>query len=164
MGLALSDIKQIKKVRNGLRIVGTGAAPYDDGAVVPPLCRKQWNLGQIQYLQDVGITHLVLNGDPQKIHILHRFLGLQAKEGDLLLSHNGVQIHPGGIDPLAPYILPAVKHVVEDLNSQVGHANLIYIGETHGKTYIHPGLVLHHRIYLTAYIPGRFLYLHQNII
>ena len=46
----------------------------------------------------------------------------------------------------------------------MGHADLVHVRKTHGEAHLHPGLVLHHRIYLVADITGRLLYLHQNIV
>ena len=34
-------------------------------------------------------------------------------------------------------IVPGVEHTVQDLNAQMGHADLVDIGEAHTKTYIY---------------------------
>ena len=95
-----------------------------------------------------------MNGDSQKVEILYRILALQSKQRDVPLPHDFVQIHPGGIDPLAPHVIPAVEHVVEDLDSEMGHADFVYIWEAHGKTGFHFFGILHHRIDLAADIAG----------
>ena len=89
-GLALADIEQVEEVGQRLRVVRAGASADHDGIVFTPLTGVQRNLGQLQHLQDVGVTHLVLQGDAQKVKVLHRFLGLQGKQGDILFPHDGV--------------------------------------------------------------------------
>ena len=75
----------------------------------------------------------------------------------MLFSHDLVQICPGRIDSLTPYILPFVKHIVENLDTKVGHANLIDIRETHGKTDLNVFFVFHDCIDFISDVPGRFL-------
>ena len=50
LGLSLSDIENIKEIRNGLRIVGAGTAADDDRTVIPTFCSQQRNARQIQNL------------------------------------------------------------------------------------------------------------------
>ncbi len=82
-GLPFSQVKHVKEIRQGLRIIGTGAASNDNGTVLPSLQGIQGNLGQVQNLQDIGIAHFILYGYAQKIKILHRILGFQGKEGNV---------------------------------------------------------------------------------
>ena len=113
-------------------------------------------LAQLKDLEDIRITHLILDRNAEKIKLPHRVLGLQGKEGNLVFPHHFVQIRPRRIDPLAPYVLPAVKHIIQDLDTQMGHTNLIYIGKTHGKADIHLVFIFHHGIHLAADVAGRF--------
>ena len=53
-----------------------------------------------------------------------------------------------------------IEHIVEDLDSQMGHTDLVNVRKTHGKTDLHLILVLHHGIDLPADITGRFFYFH----
>ena len=124
----------------------------------------QRDLCQIQHLQDVGVAHLILNGNTQEIKILDRILGFQRKKRNLLLPHHFVHIIPRRIDTLTPGILSFVKHIVENLNAQMGHSNLIHIRETHGEPDVYLFLVLHDRIDFTTDIAGRFLNGHQDLI
>ena len=77
----------------------------------------------------------------------------------MLFTHYFVQIHPRGIDTFTPGILPAVEHVIQDLNPQVGHADFVNVRETHGKADIYLVFILHNRVYLPADITGRLLYI-----
>lgn len=51
-------------------------------------------------------------------------------------------------------ILPAVEHVIEDLDAQMGHADLVDVREAHGETDIHFVFVLHYRIDLASDVAG----------
>ena len=158
--LSLSDIEKVKEFCQRLRIVGAGS-PSDHNGVFPgPVRGVQRDPGQIQDLQDIGITHLILDGDPQEVKVPDGILGLQGEKRDLLLTHNGVQIRPGGVHPLAPYVLPAVEHIIEDLDPQMRHADLINVGKTHGKADVHLVFIFHHRVHLSADVAGRLLDLH----
>jgi hypothetical protein len=75
-----------------------------------------------------------------------------------------MEIRPGRIDPLAVYILPLVKHIVQNLDSQMGHANLIHIGKTDGKAYIHIYRIFFHHIHFIANVSGRFVHFQKYLI
>ena len=79
----------------------------------------------------------------------------QRKKRNLLLPHYRVQIRPRRIDPLAPYIIPPVKHIIQYLDSQMGHANFIDVRKTHGKPDVHFRLILICRVYFIADVAGR---------
>ena len=126
--------------------------------------RKKGDSGKLQDLQDVGIAHFILNGDAQKIKVFYGFLGFQGKQGYPLPPHDLIQIHPGGIYPFTPHIFKLIEHVINDLNSQMGHTNLVYVRKAHGKPHVHPAFILHHRIDLASDIAGRLFHLKQDFI
>ena len=49
---------------------------------------------QIQDLQNIGITHLILDCNSKKIKFLHRILGFQCKQWNLFLFHHFMKIRP----------------------------------------------------------------------
>ena len=77
----------------------------------------------------------------------------------MFFTHDLVQIDPWRVDSLAPGILPAVEHIVQNLDSQMGHTNLIYLRKTHCKPYIHRIFIFHYRIDFVSNVAGRFLYI-----
>ena len=119
LGFPLSDIKQVKEISDRFRVIDAGTAADHKGHVLPAIRRQKWNPGKLQHLQNIGITHLILDGDAEKIHILYGILRLQTKQGDGFLSHDLIQIRPRGIDALAPDILPVVEHAVKNLDAQM---------------------------------------------
>ena len=84
-------------------------------------------------------------------------LAFQRKQRDPVFPHEPVQIRPRRIDALAPDVLPAVEHIVQDLNAQMGHADLIYVRETHTETDVHPGRIFDHGVHLPADVAGGLL-------
>ena len=78
----------------------------------------------------------------------------------MLLTHDFIQIHPRGIDPFTPHIVPFIQHTVDDLDTQMRHADLIHVRKTHGKAHCHLRPVLHNGIHFIADIARRLLHLH----
>ena len=75
----LSDVKNIEEISQRFRIIGTRTATDHDGIISGTVLGIHRDLGQIQYLKDVCIAHLILDGNSQKIHILYRILGFQTE-------------------------------------------------------------------------------------
>ena len=115
-------------------------------------------------MKDVGVGHLVLQRDTQKVKLTNGVLRLQGKERNVLLPHDFVQIGPGRIDAFTPDVLPLIEHIVQDLDAQMGHAYFVDVRKTHGKTNIYLIFIFHHCVDLISEIPGRFIYLQQNFI
>ena len=114
------------------------------------------NLSQIQKLKHVGIAHFILESDTQKVKVLNGILRLQGKQRDLFFPHNLIQIHPRGVDTLTIDVLSFVKHIVENLDSQMGHTQLVDIRESHGKADLSCRILFHH-IHFPADVTGRLL-------
>ena len=120
--------------------------------------------GKIQDLEDICITHFILEGDPQDIKILHRVLGLDGKKRDMLFTHDGVQVGPRRIYPLTVHIRHLIEHIVKDLDPQMGHADIIYVREAHGKPDIHFFRVFIYHVYLASDIAGGLLNTQKSFV
>ena len=110
--LALAHVEKIKEGGNRLRIVGTGAAADHNGIPVTAIRRAERNLRKFEHLQNVGVAHLVLQGDAEKIAFLDRSLTLESKERYLFLTKNAVQIGPRREHTLTIHVLTAIEHAV----------------------------------------------------
>ncbi len=155
--LAFPNIEHVKKLRKRFRVVGTRASADNDRILLRTLCSSQRNPCKIKHLQNIGIAHFILERNPEEIKAFHCILGFQGKQRDFFLTHDPVQIRPRGIDPLAPHILPAVEHVVKDLDAKMRHANLVDVRKAHGKTDINAFRVFHDTVGLPADVARRFL-------
>ena len=140
--LALTDVEEVEEIRHGLGVVGAGAAADDEGTVLAAVSRAEGDFCQLQHIQHGGVAHLVLEGEAQEIEVRHGVAALQAGEGDVLLAHLLLHIHPGGIGALAPDIVVEVEAMVEDADAQVGHTDLVGIGEGEGEPRLDGGLIL----------------------
>ena len=58
--LALAQLDNVKEIRNGLRIAGTGAARHDQRPAVITVFGVERDTRQVQHGKDVGIGKLVL--------------------------------------------------------------------------------------------------------
>ena len=85
--LALADVKQVKKIRQRFRVVAAGAAADDDRVCLMYAPLPDSGIpAQIQDLQNICITHFVLQGNAEKVKIFHRILGFQGKQRDMVVS------------------------------------------------------------------------------
>ena len=75
-----------------------------------------------------------------------------------------VQIRPRRVDAFTPHVIHAVKHIVEDLNAQVRHADLVDVGETHGETDRDVSFVFYDGIHLTPDIALRLFDAEENFV
>ena len=116
---SLSNIEQVKKRCQWLRIIRTGTATDHNREILTTVCALQRDTTEIQYLEDIGVAHFVPNRNSKKIKIPDRFLGLQCKQRDLLLPHHLIQIRPWRKETFTPYVLSLVEHVIEDHHAQV---------------------------------------------
>ena len=58
-----ANVEEIKELCQRFRIVRTGAAANDKGMLLRTFGCLQRDLRQIQHLQDIGVAHLILNGN-----------------------------------------------------------------------------------------------------
>ena len=160
--LALTQREEVNKVRQRLRIVSADTARKDDILQVVPVTAVQRNARQIQHIQDIGIGHLIANGEGDHIKILHRILTFQCPQRQVICPHGAFHIAPGSKDALTPDTVHLVHHTVENPHTQIGHADLVGIRKTecHADTDIF--LILFDLIEFAAGISCRFLDSRQN--
>ena len=155
--------EQVEEVGQRLGIAGTGAAPCHDVEQVVPVRRPQGDARQLQHVQHVGVAQLILKGEPDEVEVCHRVAALQGIEGHPLLPHALLHVHPGGEHPLAPKVRDLVHGPVQDLDAQMGHADLIGVREAEGEPDLHVILIFYHRIDLAAHIAAGLLHVQQNL-
>ena len=154
----LAQGDDVDKVRHRLSVIHGSTACDHQGGQALTLGSVKRDVGKIQHIEDGGERHLIAHGKGHNIKIGDGIAGLEAKERDVVLSHLLFHVAPRGKHPLAPYAVHLIHDTVENTHAQVGHTDLIGIGETKGHAGIHLRLVLHHRVILAARIAGRFLH------
>ena len=75
----------------------------------------------------------------------------------MLLPHDLIKIRPRGVYALTVHVLVLVKHIIKNLDSQMGHTDVIHVRETHGKPDVHSGRIFLHHVHLTADVAGGLL-------
>lgn len=113
---------------------------------------------QIQHIHNIGIGHLIANGEGDHVKITDGVLALQCPQRQTMAAHLGLHIPPGGEDPLAPYAVHAVHHTVKDPHAHIGHTDLIGIREAKRHPDIHHLFILLYLPPFAAGIAGRLLH------
>ena len=120
------------------------------------------NPGQIQHIENIGIGHLIADGESDHIKIPDVCLTFQRPQEKLVFSHFRFHVPPGGEDTLTPDAVHLIHHAVQNAHSQIGHSNLIGIRETERHSHAGLGQILFHFSPLSAGIAGWLLYSRQN--
>ena len=160
--LTLAQGEEVDKVRQGLRIVGTDATGEDHMLQPGPLAAVQGNPGQVQHIDDIGVAHFVADGEGDHIKIPNGILTLQGPEGELVLAHGILHISPGSEDALTPHALHFVHNAVKNAHTQVGHTQLIGIGEAIRNAHVYFLQGLDHLVVFTANVACRLLHGRQD--
>jgi len=152
--LTVPDDKEIEKIGKRFRIEGTRAAPDDEGIGETPFRRKEGNSREIQHVQDIGITHFILEGEPDDIEGTERKIGLQTAKRPPFPSKDFLHVFPGGVDPFSKGILPPVEDFVEDFKPEMRHPDLVGIGEGQGILDVYAIRFFPDRVDFISYVPG----------
>ena len=82
--------------------------------------------------------------------------GLQGEQLLPRLPEGLLHVRPGSEAAFAPDAVHGVEYVIEDAGAQVGHADLVHVGEAEGEAKVR--LVLHLHVVFAADIPGGLLH------
>ena len=134
---ALTQLDDIKEIRNRLRVAGAGAARNDQRPAVITVFGVERDTCQVQHGKDIGIGKLVLQSKAHSIKGRERVLALHGVQRQLQALHLCLHIQPGHKGALTPPVFVAVEQLVQDLFAQKGHSHLVGIREAEGKAHIH---------------------------
>lgn len=84
--------------------------------------------------------------------------------GDPSFAHERIEIRPGRVDTLTPGIFKLVEHIVQDLDPEVRHADLIDIGKTHCKSDRNVHFIFRHAVHFVSDIACRFFDFQQDLV
>jgi len=128
--LGLAQHHKIKNPSQGFGIVRTGPARHHPRHSLPPVLRCRGNARQIQDSQDVGVAELVLETETDEVESLQGHPRFQSAQGFPRFPEFGLEVGPGGIDPVRDDSLQPVQEMVEETESQVAHPDFIHIGKS----------------------------------
>ena len=127
--LPLSDGKDIEEVGHRLGVIGTGTAAEDKRRILAAFARQRRNAGQQQHIDHVGITQLVLHRKGHDIEGIQRVAAFERVQLCTGLAQRAFHVRPGRETALAAEEVQLVQHAGEDLHPQIGHADLVRVGE-----------------------------------
>ena len=76
----------------------------------------------------------------------------------MFLPHDLIKIRPRGVYTLTVYVLVLVKHIIKNLDSQMGHSDIVYIRETHTESDCLRGEDFCDGVYFASDIAGGLLH------
>ena len=155
--LALTQREEVYKVCQRLGIVSADTAREHNILQPRPILGMKRDPGKLQHIQNIGIAHLIADGEGNHVEVLHGALAFQRPKGQLVGAHSVLHIAPGGKHPLAPNAVHPVHNAIQDPHTHIGHADLIGIRETEGNTHSGLGQIFLDLAPLAAGVPGRLL-------
>ena len=126
---ALTNNSEVKEICQGLGVIHTGAAHDNQRVLLRALRCQNRHTAQVQHVQNIGITQLVLQGKAHNIAFLERFFRFQSAQGNVALTHLGFHINPRSIHALSLHTLLLIKQMIQNFKAQIAHAHLVNIGE-----------------------------------
>ena len=119
-------------------------------------------MGQVQHIQNGGEGHLVAYGEGHDVEVGDGVAGFQREQGHIRTAQLLLHVAPGGKHALAPHAVHLVHDAVEDAHTQIGHTDLVGIGETEGDAGVDLGLVLQNGVIFAAHVAGGLLHPGQD--
>ena len=160
----VAEHEEVEKVRDGLRVAGAGAAAHDEVFKAVPVFREQRHAAEFEHVETGREGHLVLEREPDEVELRKRRPRLEREEGQTDLAHLFLHVEPGREDPLAVGVLPLVDEVVEDLDAEVGHADLIGVGETEREPHVDRRRVFFDAVQFPADVAAGLLHERQDLL
>ena len=155
---ALAKGDNVDKVRHGLGVVHGGTAGDDKGRQMGPVGAVEGDARQVQHIENGSKGHLIAHGKGHDVKIGNGVTGLQGKERHMGPAHFLLHVAPGGKHPLAPHAVHGVHDAIENAHAQVGHADLVGVGEAEGDAGVHVLFILDNRVILAAHVAGGLLH------
>ena len=154
--LPLADHEGVDEGAHRCGVEGRGTAGDDQRVFVAPLLTAERNPAQIEHHQNIGVGELVLERKADDVEGGKRPLRLQRAKGHSAAAQLLLHVRPGGVAALAGNLRQAVQDGVENLEAEVGHPDLIGVGEGEGKTEAAGPRVLPDGVDLAPGVAARF--------
>jgi len=135
--LPFSDEDGVEEVGEGLRVDGAGAAADDEWVAVGPVRRPERHAGQVEHCQHVGVGELVGQCDADGVELAQGSPGLKAGQGQVAGPELLLHVRPRCEGALGEEVLVGVEDMVENLEPQMGHPDIVDIGVYERDTRAH---------------------------
>ena len=148
--LPLADDEGVDEGAHRSGVEGGWAAGDDQRVPLVPFLPAERNPAQFEHHQDVRVGELVLEGEADDVEGGKRPLRFQGAEGEAASAQQGLHVRPGGVAALAADVRQAVQDGVEDLEPEVGHPDLVGVGEGEGDAEAAGPVLLPDGVHLAA--------------
>ncbi len=151
-----ADDKDVNEGGHRFRVVA-GVATGDDQRIAGvALGAADGHSGQVHHIEGVGEKLFVGQAKAKQVELADVSLVFQRVEGDALLAHDRFHVGPGGVNALCQEVAVLVDQVVEDHQPQVGHAEVVDVGEGEGDFVVNIGPVFADLVVFAAGVAARF--------
>ena len=139
------DHETVDERRQGLRVHRAETARDHDRIV----------LAEVDHREHVGVRELVLEREADQIELPGRRARLERVERQPLRAHQALHVAPRREAKLGDPVGAPVDDVVEDLEPEVGHPDLVEVGETKQEANAGLGGILPRRVEKASRVPTR---------
>ncbi len=126
--LRFADERAIHEPRERKRIRGDRSSGDDDRIARGPGTRFDGDAAQIQDRQHVGEGHLVAQREPDEVHLREGRAALQREQREARAAQLPLEVRVRREDPLADDAVERVDAIVEDVDREIRHPDLVQIG------------------------------------
>jgi hypothetical protein len=126
---AVAHYEGVDEGRDGLRVHRAEAARDHDRVVLAAVLRPKGHPGEVDHREHVGVGQLVLQREADQVERAGGRPRFERVEGDPLGAHQLLHVAPRREAELREPVLAAVDQVVEDLQPEIGHPDLVQVRE-----------------------------------
>jgi hypothetical protein len=156
------DDKSIDESAQGFRVERTGA-PGDHQRMLPASFRgPERYVTQVQHGENIGEGQFVGQGETENIKAAQGGLGFQCGKGRIPFPQEGLEVHCWQEDPLGGNSRGPVQTVVEKTQAEVGHPDLVQVGECHANVNRFPVPGRANSVQFITQVAGRLLHQGQE--
>ena len=153
--LPVADQEKVDELRHGLRVEDRRPAGAHQGRRLISIHRTHRYAPEIEHLQHRRIAQLVLQGEAEQIELPEGRAALQGGEQHTMTTQQIAHVEPRGEDPLGGDPVAFVEDVVQDLEADVAHPQLVDVREAQADAQLR--VHLDGGVDLAADVPSGFL-------
>ena len=159
---ALSEHKQINKIRYRLRIAGAGTPGHHKRSETFSVLTFNRNAAQIQHIKNISITQLILQRKSYHIKFGQAVAAFKSEQRNIVPSHLLFHIHPRSKDSLTPCIFAFINKAVKYFHTEMRHTYFIVVRKAKGIPEFNFTFIFYNAVYFAADISCRLLHFLQK--
>ena len=156
--LAVADDEGVDEGGQRLGVGGRGAAGDHQRIGLAAIGRAERHAAEVEHAEDVGIGQLELQGEAHHVEVAERARALQRHQRQRAGAELRLQVDPGRITALGQGPRIVVEQLVEDLEAEVAHPDVVDVGESQADRGLDGGPVLDDGAHLAPGVAGGLLH------